>query len=74
MTGKCSECGLQYRQAGTAYCFKTKQALTEADLGAQRDCYHFMAIMYEDGEALTPEQHFALAQREIARKHMQGVI
>ncbi|MDS1030831.1 hypothetical protein RDV78_10290 [Bacillota bacterium LX-D] len=74
MFGTCEKCGLAVSQEGKNICFDTKREIKPEEMTMEKNCYFFIAQKYEDGELLTPEQHLALVQVEIAKKHMNSVI
>lgn len=66
---KCEKCGLYL--ASDNECFWFKKKLTPEDLAASDECIYFIQIICEDGEPLTPQQHYIFKQNELASKKMR---
>ena len=71
---QCSECGLidQDRQ-GDKQCLVLKRNLKPEDLNRSWDCYYYISIIKENGEQLTPFEHYLLKLDEIEKKKVSVI-
>lgn len=66
----CAGCGLYAANEGQCLWFNKK--LSEKEVAAGGDCLYFTGIIYEDGQPLSPYQHFLFKQQDVNSKKMQG--
>lgn len=71
---KCSSCGLAVIDSlKLVECFKFGKKIFEQDT-EEESCVYYMEIKYEDGDAMTPLQHFLLKEQELKARKMKGVV
>lgn len=70
---KCEGCGLAIKTGiELVECFKYGNIIP--DENKEEACSYYIEIKYEDGEAMTPLQHFLLKDQELKARKMKGVI
>lgn len=71
---KCQNCGLfDKNQNGQRYCIALKRNLKEEDLYRHWVCYYFIATIIEDGEQLTPFEHYLLMMDDFEKKKVSVI-
>lgn len=73
---KCLECGLieqDQEHQGKKQCLALKRNLNPDDLNRGWDCYYYISIIKEDGEPLTPFEHYLIKLDEIEKKKVSVI-
>lgn len=65
----CGECGLSELLDG-AFCLLLGRPVQPGIV----DCPHFMSVVYEGGDRLSPIQHLLLNQEEARARKMRGPV
>lgn len=66
----CLHCGLLKMEDREGFCFRFKKNINLNK--PETDCIYYIKRMYEDGEALSPQQHLILQDQDFRSKKMQG--
>ncbi len=66
---QCPGCGLITKdETGRKRCYALKKSTIDDELSQHWFCHYYLPIIVEDGQPLTPFQHFLIKQTEIDGK------
>jgi len=66
---QCAGCGLAVKEEiGGRRCYGLRRSISEKEMSQYWLCHYYLPIITEDGQPLTPFEHFLLKQDEIDRK------
>lgn len=71
MKQDCRECGLGIYVPGDSelvFCHAAKKAMPPEKQPHDWECLYYQSKIYEDGQLLTPEQHYLIRKNELDRK------
>lgn len=70
----CLKCGLiDEDHQGGKMCLAFKRNLKSKDLSRSWECYYYISIIKENGEQLTPFEHYLLKLDEIEKKKVSVI-
>ena len=73
-SAQCFECGLiDGDYLNNNQCLALKRNLKSEDLNRSWECYYYISIIKENGERLTPFEHYLLKLDEIEQKKVSIV-
>ena len=74
MTVNCNQCGIARRENSKLRCLKYQYLMPPNSEETLRTCSYFTALIEEDGEVLSPEEHLMLKEVEMKSRGFKGPV